>query len=205
MKAHTLWKQLALAGCLLTSSLAQGAETLTTANMPSHERPMATERADEQQARDWGLNVDEWTRYRDLMQGPLGIYSPNLDPLTALGIEAFPAGVVSVITSPSMEGDADVDVSCVPSSNPADYAAPIVVSIGSVRVLPSIDASRSIVGTPVLNYSISFDNRATSVVEARKFCAKLQKYLRNPALLEAKAAPVAPAGENPTRRKSFLK
>ncbi|GLK91935.1 TIGR03759 family integrating conjugative element protein [Pseudomonas turukhanskensis] len=73
---------------LLTSSLAQGAETLTTANMPSHERPMATERADEQQARDWGLNVDEWTRYRDLMQGPLGVYSPNLDPLTALGIEA---------------------------------------------------------------------------------------------------------------------
>jgi integrating conjugative element protein (TIGR03759 family) len=49
---------------------------------------MATERADEQQARDWGLNVDEWTRYRDLMQGPLGVYSPNLDPLTALGIEA---------------------------------------------------------------------------------------------------------------------
>jgi len=125
--------------------------------------------------------------------------------LPALGIEAFPAGVVSVVTSPSMEGDADVEVSCVPGSNPADYAAPVVVSIGSVRVLPSIDASRSIVGTPVLNYSISFDNRATSVVEARKFCAKLQKYLRNPALLEAKAAPVAPAGENPTRRKSFLK
>ncbi len=73
---------------LLTSSLTQGAENLTANNMPSHERPMATERANEQHARDWGLSVDEWTRYRDLMQGPLGIYSPNLDPLTALGIEA---------------------------------------------------------------------------------------------------------------------
>lgn len=73
---------------LLTSSLTLGAETLTTVNMPSSERPMASERADEQHARDWGLNSEEWTRYRDLMQGPLGIYSPNLDPLTALGIEA---------------------------------------------------------------------------------------------------------------------
>ncbi|MCC4113903.1 TIGR03759 family integrating conjugative element protein [Aromatoleum toluclasticum] len=43
---------------------------------------------DERQARDWGLRPDEWARYRQLMQGPLGVYSPNLDPLTALGIEA---------------------------------------------------------------------------------------------------------------------
>jgi integrating conjugative element protein (TIGR03759 family) len=44
---------------------------------------------DEQRlARDWGLNTDEWARYRQLMRGPLGVYSPHLDPLTALGIEA---------------------------------------------------------------------------------------------------------------------
>ncbi|MDG9757850.1 TIGR03759 family integrating conjugative element protein [Pseudomonas chengduensis] len=73
---------------LLTSSLAQGAEPLTAGNIPSRERPMSTERADEQHARDWELSTEEWVRYRALMQGPLGIYSPNLDPLTALGIEA---------------------------------------------------------------------------------------------------------------------
>ncbi|MGU0693672.1 TIGR03759 family integrating conjugative element protein [Pseudomonas aeruginosa] len=39
-------------------------------------------------ATDWGLRVDEWTRYQEIMEGPLGIYSPNLDPLSALGIEA---------------------------------------------------------------------------------------------------------------------
>jgi len=39
-------------------------------------------------AKDFGLNQEEWGRYRELMRGPLGIYSPNLDPLTALGIEA---------------------------------------------------------------------------------------------------------------------
>jgi integrating conjugative element protein (TIGR03759 family) len=47
-----------------------------------------TQRSEEQQARDWGLRAEDWARYRQLMQGPLGIHSPNLDPLTALGIEA---------------------------------------------------------------------------------------------------------------------
>jgi len=39
-------------------------------------------------AQQWGLRDDEFARYRELMQGPLGIYSPHLDPLSALGIEA---------------------------------------------------------------------------------------------------------------------
>ena len=42
----------------------------------------------ERQASDWGLRAEEWARYRQLMDGPLGIQSPGLDPLTALGIEA---------------------------------------------------------------------------------------------------------------------
>lgn len=42
----------------------------------------------EQAARNWGLKPEEWSRYQQLMQGPLGTYSPNLDPLSALGIEA---------------------------------------------------------------------------------------------------------------------
>ncbi|WP_238897577.1 TIGR03759 family integrating conjugative element protein [Achromobacter xylosoxidans] len=39
-------------------------------------------------AKEWGLRDDEFARYRELMEGPLGSYSPNLDPLSALGIEA---------------------------------------------------------------------------------------------------------------------
>lgn len=39
-------------------------------------------------AREWGLTLQEWTHYQTLMQGPRGMYSPGLDPLTALGIEA---------------------------------------------------------------------------------------------------------------------
>lgn len=41
-----------------------------------------------ERASQWGLQNAEWQRYKQLMQGPLGTYSPNIDPLTALGIEA---------------------------------------------------------------------------------------------------------------------
>ncbi|HDL4131289.1 TPA: TIGR03759 family integrating conjugative element protein, partial [Mannheimia haemolytica] len=40
------------------------------------------------QAKEWGLTVEEWSRYTELMKGERGMWSPNLDPLTALGIEA---------------------------------------------------------------------------------------------------------------------
>lgn len=34
------------------------------------------------------MTVEEWSRYTELMKGERGMWSPNLDPLTALGIEA---------------------------------------------------------------------------------------------------------------------
>ncbi|ATE58742.1 TIGR03759 family integrating conjugative element protein [Thauera sinica] len=77
-----------LISALLTGGLAQAADTRTSATVPGREQPIAIEHSDAQQARDWGLRAEEWTRYRELMRGPLGVYSPNLDPLTALGIEA---------------------------------------------------------------------------------------------------------------------
>lgn len=39
-------------------------------------------------AKAWGLNEQELDRYEQLMDGARGIWSPNLDPVTALGIEA---------------------------------------------------------------------------------------------------------------------
>ncbi|MCB1890192.1 MAG: TIGR03759 family integrating conjugative element protein, partial [Rhodocyclaceae bacterium] len=75
---------------LLTSSIpvAVAQHTATSTTVPGRERPMTTVRSDELLARDWGLTAEDWARYRELMQGPLGVYSPELDPLTALGIEA---------------------------------------------------------------------------------------------------------------------
>lgn len=40
------------------------------------------------EAQEWGLNERELERYEQLMEGLRGIWSPNLDPVTALGIEA---------------------------------------------------------------------------------------------------------------------
>ena len=37
---------------------------------------------------EWGLTREDWQRYELLKKGARGIWSPNLDPLTTLGIEA---------------------------------------------------------------------------------------------------------------------
>lgn len=83
--------QLMLTGLALATSFgthAQSSPSTEARLAPSRTQISTDTTADEQLARDWGLRSDEWTRYRKLMQGPLGIYSPNLDPLTALGIES---------------------------------------------------------------------------------------------------------------------
>ena len=67
---------------------AQPAPVTNSRMVPAQVQPGAMPRLDERQAREWGLQPEEWARYRQLMQGPLGVYSPQLDPLTALGIEA---------------------------------------------------------------------------------------------------------------------
>ncbi len=71
-----------------TTAIAQNTSTTDTRIVQSQEQPAIDADLDERLARDWGLQTEEWAHYRQLMQGPLGVYSPNLDPLTALGIEA---------------------------------------------------------------------------------------------------------------------
>ncbi|WP_064511488.1 TIGR03759 family integrating conjugative element protein, partial [Type-D symbiont of Plautia stali] len=41
----------------------------------------------QQQAQQWGLSDNDWSRYQAMMKGSRGIMSPGLDPLTALGVE----------------------------------------------------------------------------------------------------------------------
>ncbi|QNM96723.1 TIGR03759 family integrating conjugative element protein [Chitinimonas koreensis] len=76
-----------LAAAALTAS-AQPVSTADARTANSQAQASINAALDASQARDWGLRAEEWTRYRQVMRGPLGIYSPNLDPLTALGIEA---------------------------------------------------------------------------------------------------------------------
>lgn len=62
----------------------QQASSQVRDTVTEHSQSSATER----KAQQWGLQPQEWQRYQELMDGPLGIYSPGLDPLSALGISA---------------------------------------------------------------------------------------------------------------------
>lgn len=80
---------LLLLAALSVPVFAQQPASQTASTQPSRIAQSEIDQArDEHLAQDWGLSGDEWRRYRELMEGPLGIHSPNLDPLTALGIEA---------------------------------------------------------------------------------------------------------------------
>lgn len=41
---------------------------------------------DKAQAKKWMLKETDWAKYKQIMRGPRGIWSPNLDPITALGV-----------------------------------------------------------------------------------------------------------------------
>lgn len=84
------WHVACVGACLMSIAGAATAQTHTAASSSAAgtERASPITAPDEARAHAWGLDTAEWSRYQQLMQGPLGIYSPNLDPLTALGIEA---------------------------------------------------------------------------------------------------------------------
>ena len=74
---------LLLLGLLSGSALADMAETQ---RLDSDLQDL--QRADTHAAQHWGLTEQEWTRFEEIQRGPRGYWSPNLDPLTALGVEA---------------------------------------------------------------------------------------------------------------------
>lgn len=95
----TRFRLLMLAGAALISSHALAAvppeaqASQTTAVSRSLEKALRTADALQREslqtrATQWGLSAEDYQRYQRLMDGPRGIQSPGLDPLTTLGIEA---------------------------------------------------------------------------------------------------------------------
>jgi len=66
------------------------AQQLSQQPVQQHFTPVQNSQAAQAQVKgeEWGLMPEEWQRYEELMDGPRGLYSPGIDPLTALGIEA---------------------------------------------------------------------------------------------------------------------
>ena len=66
------------------SAWAQPLQVQTSQNADSALRPLTTR----QQATASGITPEEWQRYLMLKQQVRGVWSPGLDPLTTLGVEA---------------------------------------------------------------------------------------------------------------------
>ena len=72
---------------LLVAGSAVG-DTATTQSRIKDSQSTPLERSRATQATSWGLTEQEWSRFEQIQAGPRGFWSPNLDPLTALGVEA---------------------------------------------------------------------------------------------------------------------
>ena len=73
----------------LVSLLSTGAAMSNPVTAPSQAQKTQSAplgRSDSEQAKNWGLTEQEWTRFEKIQTGPRGFWSPNLDPLTALGV-----------------------------------------------------------------------------------------------------------------------
>lgn len=75
---------------IFLSPLAQAAEQTSIENSRSTLSQLQQTQNNKmaEQGKKWGLSSEEYQRYVNLMEGPRGVQSPGLDPLTALGIEA---------------------------------------------------------------------------------------------------------------------
>ncbi|MFK3776205.1 TIGR03759 family integrating conjugative element protein [Pseudomonas sp. NPDC089406] len=54
----------------------------------SEQSPLLRQTSAAEQAKAWGLTDDEWAAFERLQTGPRQYWSPQLDPLTTLGVEA---------------------------------------------------------------------------------------------------------------------
>ena len=83
--------KITLAVLLLAVSLNSLAETRSVENQHSIIKDSSSSDSDltdyeKDLAKQWMLKESDWKKYKKLMDGPRGIWSPGLDPITALGV-----------------------------------------------------------------------------------------------------------------------
>ncbi|QNV67919.1 TIGR03759 family integrating conjugative element protein [Pseudomonas sp. CFA] len=73
--------------CLVSGSGWSAPATVETQQQSSEQAALQQARS-ATQAKAWGLTDDEWAKFERLQSGPRQYWSPQLDPLTTLGVEA---------------------------------------------------------------------------------------------------------------------
>jgi integrating conjugative element protein (TIGR03759 family) len=78
---------------LLLMGILSSGETLASKPVAalSSQQPLTTVQSETirpASAKAWGLTQQEWSRFEQIKTGPRGYWSPHLDPLTTLGVEA---------------------------------------------------------------------------------------------------------------------
>jgi len=86
--ALVTWLGLLTVEPALAQQQAAASQTQVSEQQGVAEEKSLTARSFEQLAQPWGLTAAEWERFEALKQQPRGYWSPGLDPLTALGMEA---------------------------------------------------------------------------------------------------------------------
>lgn len=87
MNTLTALTPILLTGALALAVIASSEASNQTSS--SQQTPTVIETTDTKaSAQAWQLNDAEWQRYKEIQSGPRGIWSPGLDPITSLGIEA---------------------------------------------------------------------------------------------------------------------
>mgnify|MGYP001046682619 CR=1 FL=1 len=90
-KANLLWSalaaaSLALAGHAFAASNQSDVKTTDMLNSYMDNRMDRLTQEEQSLARQWKLTDSDWEKYKEIMSGPRGVWSPGLDPITALGV-----------------------------------------------------------------------------------------------------------------------
>jgi len=102
----------------------------------------------------------------------------------ALGIEAHPLGVCTILyTAPIIKDqESSVDVTFTP--NFEESSAPLHITIGGVRMVTGVDDKQQVKVTPMLSVSIAVNSKAVSIGEARMMSARFHEYMSDPGVLD---------------------
>lgn len=81
-------KALILYGLLVTSIVVQAADRSQTTVSRTESATSSQSQRVVEPWKMWGLTADDWKEYQSIMAGPRGIWTPDVSPLTALGVHA---------------------------------------------------------------------------------------------------------------------